>query len=104
MPPNPSTDPIASKSSSPNGHKAGDGQITARLRRYGSMGKFNPTVTLVAVVKSCGTLEQSLGDMDKAADFLTSNPWVTGILEAAFHLKAFKLVRELRKFPLLVCA
>ncbi|KZT58584.1 hypothetical protein CALCODRAFT_508041 [Calocera cornea HHB12733] len=75
----------STKSSTPN-HNDLDTQILARLSFYGAVETFNTALTLVAV---------SYCDLENAAEFVHLNPWVVGILEAAFHLKVFKIVREL---------
>jgi len=76
-------------------HKRLDTLVLERLRRYGVDNAFNAVLTLVAVVKTCDKLSQSLADVDEAIHLLERNVWLPGIVEAAFHLKSYKIVRDL---------
>ncbi|KZO93363.1 hypothetical protein CALVIDRAFT_255693 [Calocera viscosa TUFC12733] len=75
-------------------HKELDALVLDKLKRYGAAQEFNAMFTLIAIVKTCGELDQSFADLDKVVDVLQQQ-WVLGIVEAAFHLKAFRIVRDL---------
>ncbi|KZO93355.1 hypothetical protein CALVIDRAFT_557025 [Calocera viscosa TUFC12733] len=74
-------------------NKVFDDLVQSRLTKYGATETFNAALTLVAIVNTCSDLDQSLQNVDKAVEVLERNPWVTGIIEVAFHLKAYKIIK-----------